>query len=132
MHLFCLDLKSGDRKSIDRIENQIIESLSFHFQTTYEYEAEYTRVRKNEYSRFHGYAYDGIWAIAFAIRSVYEKLRNLNSPLTLKDFRYRDPFWAQLFKEALNETQFYGVTVSLFNTFYNLHLTETALQTDAP
>lgn len=75
-----------------------------------EYEAMYTNKRENEYSRFHGYAYDGVWAIAFAIRSVYEKLRNLNSPLTLKDFRYGDPFWAQLFKEALNETQFTGVT----------------------
>ncbi|CAG2111205.1 unnamed protein product, partial [Medioppia subpectinata] len=78
--------------------------------TTYEYEAEYTRMRGSEYSRFHGYAYDGIWAIAFAVRSVHEKLRSMSSSLTLKDFRYRDTFWAQLFKEALNETQFNGVT----------------------
>ncbi|XP_054162297.1 gamma-aminobutyric acid type B receptor subunit 2-like [Oppia nitens] len=78
--------------------------------TTYEYEAEYSRMRKQEYSRYHGYAYDGIWAIALAIRSVHEKLKSMKSGLTLKDFTYREPFWAQLFREALNETQFNGVT----------------------
>lgn len=39
------------------------------------------------------------------------KLRQINSPLTIEDFHYRDPFWAQLFREALNETNFIGVTV---------------------
>lgn len=69
-------------------------------------------MRLKEYSRFHGYAYDGIWAIALAIQTVERKLRMRNSHRTIEDFHYRDPFWAQLFREALNETDFDGVTVS--------------------
>lgn len=76
------------------------------------YKSEYDRVRLKEYSRFHGYAYDGIWAIALAIQTVDKKLRMRNSHRTIEDFHYRDPFWAQLFREALNETDFDGVTVS--------------------
>ncbi|KAH9416586.1 Gamma-aminobutyric acid type B receptor subunit 2 [Dermatophagoides pteronyssinus] len=74
------------------------------------YKSEYDRLRLREYSRFHGYAYDGIWTIALAIQTVDKKLRQINSPLTIEDFHYRDPFWAQLFREALNETDFIGVT----------------------
>nr|XP_046912763.1 uncharacterized protein LOC124493702 [Dermatophagoides farinae] len=74
------------------------------------YKSEYDRLRLREYSRFHGYAYDGIWTIALAIQAVEKKLRQINSPLTFEDFHYRDPFWAQLFREALNETDFIGVT----------------------
>lgn len=73
-----------------------------------------------EYSRFHGYAYDGIWAIALAIQAVDKKLRMRNSPLTIEDFQYRDPFWAELFREALNETHFDGVTVSLLSLYFSL------------
>ena len=82
-------------------------------QETSLYKSEYDRVRLKEYSRFHGYAYDGIWAIAMAIQAVDKKLRMRNSARTIEDFHYRDPFWAQLFREALNETNFDGVTVRL-------------------
>ncbi|KAL1433867.1 hypothetical protein MTO96_012203 [Rhipicephalus appendiculatus] len=37
--------------------------------TPTEYEAEYNLMRFNEYSRFHGYAYDGIWALALSIHA---------------------------------------------------------------
>lgn len=80
-------------------------------QETSLYKSEYDRLRQGEYSRFHGYAYDGIWAIALAIQSVNKKLRMKNLHLTIENFQYRDPFWAELFKEALNETSFDGVTV---------------------
>lgn len=80
-------------------------------QETSLYKSEYDRLRLKEYSRFHGYAYDGIWAIAMAIQAVDKKLRMINSARTIEDFQYRDPFWAQLFREALNETNFNGVTV---------------------
>lgn len=82
-------------------------------QETSLYKSEYDRVRLKEYSRFHGYAYDGIWAIALAIQAVDKKLRMRNSHLSIEDFQYRDPFWAQLFREALNETHFDGVTVNV-------------------
>ena len=80
-------------------------------QETSLYKSEYDRVRLKEYSRFHGYAYDGIWTIAMAIQAVDKKLRMRNSARTIEDFHYRDPFWSQLFREALNETSFDGVTV---------------------
>ena len=81
-------------------------------QTAYEYEAEYNRNRKKEYSKYHGYAYDGVWTIAYAIHLVDIKLRAQNSRVSFKDFKYRDPQWAQFFRQALKETSFTGVTVS--------------------
>ena len=74
-------------------------------------------MRFGEYSRFHGYAYDGIWAAATALDDVEQTLRAQNSLLSLKDFRYRDPFWGTLLKEALNRTKFTGVTVSSVKLF---------------
>ena len=39
-------------------------------QTASEYKKQYDRARGKDYSRFHGYAYDGIWAIASALHQV--------------------------------------------------------------
>ena len=39
-------------------------------QTATEYERQYDSARGGDYSRFHGYAYDGIWAIASALHQV--------------------------------------------------------------
>ncbi|GIX68250.1 gamma-aminobutyric acid type B receptor subunit 2 [Caerostris extrusa] len=76
--------------------------------TAAEYAGQYDKRRDHEYSRFHGYAYDGIWAIALAIQSVAQKLKAKGRHL--KEFQYRDPFWGQLFRDAFNETSFTGVT----------------------
>ncbi|XP_067137060.1 gamma-aminobutyric acid type B receptor subunit 2-like isoform X3 [Centruroides vittatus] len=86
------------------------ENITISGMTPSEYEAEYMKKRENEYSRFHGYAYDGIWAIALAIQTVIGKIRIRSSSLLLRDFRYSDPTWGKLFKEAFNETSFNGVT----------------------
>ena len=40
--------------------------------------------------RFHGYAYDGIWAIALAIQAVNEEAKLNNQ--TMLDFKYRSNF----------------------------------------
>lgn len=97
-----------------------------YIQTAYEYEAAYNRLRNKEYSKYHGYAYDGIWTIAFAIHLVDIKLRASNSKLSFQDFKYRDPTWAQLFRSALNDTTFIGVTVRenlhFFSPFPSLYL----------
>ncbi|GAB6023912.1 Metabotropic GABA-B receptor subtype 2, isoform C [Chamberlinius hualienensis] len=106
---------------------------------------DYNRNRGSEYSRFHGYAYDGMWTMALAIRNVLRRLPNINlrqfmeemdqpqpsklrsrnsrtkdgtarnrrsngSDLELFNFRYRDRVWGRIFLEALNETDFEGVT----------------------
>lgn len=80
-------------------------------QTAEEYHAEYDSRRGPEYSRFHGYTYDGIWAVALAIQHVAHRIRHFRKNQTVVDFRYHDPLWEQLFLEALRNTSFEGVTV---------------------
>ncbi|KAK8787187.1 hypothetical protein V5799_023037 [Amblyomma americanum] len=77
--------------------------------TPTEYEAEYNLMRSGEYSRFHGYAYDGIWALALSIHAVIVRLRANDTRIS--EFDYRKASWGRLFKEALNDTNFIGVTV---------------------
>lgn len=96
--------------SIDVLPLSSSREITVSGMTSYEYEAAYNRLRKKEYSKYHGYAYDGVWTIAYAIHLVHTKLRAQNSDLTFKDFKYKDPFWAQFFRQALNETSFTGVT----------------------
>lgn len=70
--------------------------------------------RQNEYSRFHGYTYDGIWAAALAIQTAAHRIKSNRKNHTIIDFRYRDKLWETLFIEALKNTSFEGVTVSKF------------------
>ncbi|KAF5290089.1 hypothetical protein FQA39_LY14870 [Lamprigera yunnana] len=78
--------------------------------TAEEYSIEYDSRRGKEYSRFHGYTYDGIWAVALAIQHVAHKIRYFRRNQTVSDFRYRDPLWEKLFLDALQNTSFEGVT----------------------
>lgn len=77
-------------------------------QTADEYLSEYNSRRGNEYSILHGYTYDGIWAVAMAIEYVSQK-----RPTFVKDFQYRVKEWETIFVDALQNTSFEGVTVSL-------------------
>ncbi|KAG8222160.1 hypothetical protein J437_LFUL000741, partial [Ladona fulva] len=96
--------------------------------TAGEYREEYDLRRGGEYSRFHGYTYDGVWAIALAIQHVSRRLLHRTNPVqssaapglppkrlksVAADFHYRDPVWEELFIEALRNTSFEGVTVSI-------------------
>lgn len=83
------------------------------FQTTEQYRVEYDSRRGKEYSRFHGYSYDGIWAVALAIQRVASRITHYRRNQTMSDFRYRDELWEKLFLEALRNTSFEGVTVSI-------------------
>ncbi|XP_037951958.1 gamma-aminobutyric acid type B receptor subunit 2-like [Teleopsis dalmanni] len=80
--------------------------------TADEYLAEYDSLRGTEYSRFHGYTYDGIWAAALAIQYVAQKREDF---LTHFDYRVKD--WETIFLEALRNTSFEGVTGPV--RFYN-------------
>lgn len=80
--------------------------------TADEYLKEYNRRRGNEYSRFHGYTYDGIWAVALAIQYVSQKKDSF-----LQNFQYRAKEWETIFLEALANTSFEGVTGPV--RFYN-------------
>ncbi|XP_043794606.1 gamma-aminobutyric acid type B receptor subunit 2 isoform X2 [Apis laboriosa] len=78
--------------------------------TTEQYRVEYDSRRGKEYSRFHGYSYDGIWAVALAIQRVASRITHYRRNQTMSDFRYRDELWEKLFLEALRNTSFEGVT----------------------
>ncbi|XP_015919670.3 gamma-aminobutyric acid type B receptor subunit 2 isoform X2 [Parasteatoda tepidariorum] len=94
--------------SLDVLPLSSSENITVSGLTAAEYAGQYDKKREQEYSRFHGYAYDGIWAIALAIQSVSNRLKAKGK--LLKEFQYRDPFWGQLFRDAFNETSFTGVT----------------------
>ncbi|KAH9637810.1 hypothetical protein HF086_017588 [Spodoptera exigua] len=81
--------------------------------TAKDYQVEYDRRRGLEYSRFHGYTYDGIWAMALAIQTVAQRVRSKYKEKTVQDFKYRDKEWEQLFLDALSNVTFEGVTVSI-------------------
>lgn len=68
--------------------------------------SEYDSRRGSEYSRFHGYTYDGIWAAALAIQYVAHRKDQF-----LSRFEYRVKDWENIFLEALKNTSFEGVTV---------------------
>ncbi|XP_032524804.2 gamma-aminobutyric acid type B receptor subunit 2 isoform X2 [Danaus plexippus] len=78
--------------------------------TAKDYQVEYDRRRGIEYSRFHGYTYDGIWAMALAIQTVAHRVKLKYKEKTVQDFRYRDKEWEQLFLDALSNVTFEGVT----------------------
>lgn len=85
-------------------------------QTSKEYQQEYDMRRGSEYSRFHGYTYDGVWTAALAIQEVARKVHQSSHDKgtlnrTIADFQYRDHEWEDLFLEALRDTSFEGVTV---------------------
>lgn len=81
-------------------------------QTPDQYQIEYDSRRGAEYSRFHGYTYDGIWTVALAVKHVARRIRHFHRNQTISDFRYRDILWEKLFLDALRNTSFDGVTVS--------------------
>lgn len=96
-------------------------SICFLFQTPDQYRVEYDSRRGKEYSRFHGYTYDGIWAVALAIQHVTRRIRHFRRNQTISDFKYRDELWEKLFLEALGNTSFKGVTVSTLLPRVSLH-----------
>ena len=82
------------------------------FQSPEEYNHLYDLERGNNYSRYHGYAYDGIWVIAKALEKLLPKKKSgsksYNSPSKMEKY-LRGPKVGK----ALNDTSFRGVTVSI-------------------
>ncbi|XP_077978832.1 gamma-aminobutyric acid type B receptor subunit 2-like [Glandiceps talaboti] len=76
--------------------------------TANDYEQMYHGQRGDNFTILHGYAYDGVWVIAAALNAVLHRLGNNQSALL--DFKYDDECILQMFMEAMNETDFVGVT----------------------
>ncbi|XP_022094222.1 gamma-aminobutyric acid type B receptor subunit 2-like isoform X2 [Acanthaster planci] len=78
--------------------------------TPQEYEKMYNELRGNEYSTFHGYAYDGVWVMARALDSVLQALRYRGELARFQGFNYSDDVLLEMFSKAMNDTNFRGVT----------------------
>lgn len=63
-------------------------------------------------SKFHGYAYDGIWVIAKTLQRAMETLHASSRHQRIQDFNYTDHTLGRIILNAMNETNFFGVTVS--------------------
>lgn len=77
---------------------------------------EYTRELRQkgvEASKFHGFAYDGIWVIAKTLTRVMELLRIKQRQNTYHNFTVDDRDVGKMVLNVMNETNFNGVTVSL-------------------
>ncbi|XP_071956737.1 gamma-aminobutyric acid type B receptor subunit 2-like [Antedon mediterranea] len=83
--------------------------------TASEYQKLYEKVRGNNYSRFHGYAYDGVWVMAQVLDKVIDSME-LNEIETLQTFKYDDEDLLLRIARALNETKFTGVTGEVYFT----------------
>lgn len=84
-------------------------------QTPKEYEREYSRELQQkgvEASKFHGFAYDGIWVIAKTLTRVMELLRAKQRQNIYHNFTVDDREVGKMVLDVMNETNFYGVTVS--------------------
>ena len=63
-------------------------------------------------SRFHAYAYDGVWALALAMQDIERQAERAGT--TLDDFQYKNETWEAWLIDALDRTSFEGMTVSTF------------------
>lgn len=66
-----------------------------------------------EASKFHGFAYDGIWVIAKTLTRVMELLRHKERHDMYHNFTVDDREVGRMVLDVMNETNFFGVTVSL-------------------
>lgn len=85
-------------------------------QTPQDYAREYNREREQkgvEPSKFHGFAYDGIWVIAKTLTRVMELLRHKERHDMHHNFTVDDREVGKMVLDVMNETNFFGVTVSL-------------------
>uniref|UniRef100_A0A8C2D6P5 Gamma-aminobutyric acid (GABA) B receptor, 2 n=1 Tax=Cyprinus carpio TaxID=7962 RepID=A0A8C2D6P5_CYPCA len=81
--------------------------------TPQEYEREYNREREQkgvEASKFHGFAYDGIWGIAKTLTRVMELLRHKDRHDMYHNFSVDDREVGKMVLDVMNETNFFGVT----------------------
>ncbi|KAJ7991786.1 hypothetical protein DPEC_G00287480 [Dallia pectoralis] len=81
--------------------------------TPREYEMEYSKVLRQkgvEPSKYHGFAYDGIWVIAKTLTRVMDLLKQKESQDMYQNFTVDDREVGKMVLDVMNETNFYGVT----------------------
>uniref|UniRef100_A0A8C8ED01 Gamma-aminobutyric acid type B receptor subunit 2 n=1 Tax=Otus sunia TaxID=257818 RepID=A0A8C8ED01_9STRI len=91
------------------LSSKMIKTISG--RTPQQYEKEYNAKRGDgQSSKFHGYAYDGIWVIAKTLQRAMKYLNATNKHQKIEDFNYTNHKLGKIFLDAMNETNFFGVT----------------------
>ncbi|XP_053876310.1 gamma-aminobutyric acid type B receptor subunit 2 [Malaclemys terrapin pileata] len=91
------------------LSSKVIKTISG--RTPQQYEKEYNDKRGDgQSSKFHGYAYDGIWVIAKTLQRAMKYLNTTNKHQKIEDFNYTNHKLGKIFLDAMNETNFFGVT----------------------
>ena len=86
--------------------------MSLVFQTPEQYAHLYNAARGNKpYSKYHGYAYDGIWTIALALDYVINNSIIFSQHRTMNEGKFNFGYKQTI--DALNQTDFVGVTVTI-------------------
>lgn len=117
---FCHDRKLKSKKINENFLSFIV-PLLFAFQTPKEYEKEYQKELRQkgvEASKFHGFAYDGIWVIAKTLTRVMDHLRIRKRQNAHNSSTVKDEDVVQMVLSVMNETNFNGVTVSQESIFF--------------
>lgn len=68
----------------------------------------YNETNKGHYSKYNGYAFDGVWVIAKAVDNIIKKAKGKDSSIDINGELFR----GDRISAALNDTNFKGVTVS--------------------
>ena len=68
----------------------------------------YMKANKGQFSKYHAYAFDGVWVIAKVIDHILKQHRNSSSN---KHLLHEGLFRGDQISTALNDTNFRGVTV---------------------
>lgn len=88
-------------------------------QTPQEFQKEYEQLcnqKEVKSSRFHGFAYDGIWVVTTALARVMEAVSHNEK---YHNYTVSDEELSLMLVEAMSQTTFLGVTVSI-KTFLTL------------
>ena len=84
-----------------------------------EFYKEYNRrVPKAARDTHSGYTYDAVWTMAIALNKT---IAELPAHVQLDKVPYGDKITMDLILKALNETRFFGITVSFLLLFFTVH-----------
>uniref|UniRef100_UPI00358F2524 gamma-aminobutyric acid type B receptor subunit 2-like n=1 Tax=Myxine glutinosa TaxID=7769 RepID=UPI00358F2524 len=97
--------------AVDFVPLATTDNLTISGLTPEEYKKNYERNRKSSgapYSKFHGYAYDGVWVLAWTLRRVLDEMEPQLWEVSLRA-NYTDVLRTRCL-EVMNKTDFFGVT----------------------
>lgn len=83
------------------------------FQSPLKYLRKYRERNNGHFSKYHAYAFDGVWVIAKAVHAILNNETATKTDVPSHNGVNQNLFRGDLMSVALNETNFRGVTVSM-------------------